>query len=264
VQLLAKCTGYLGYLFYNLALHVSRYAGTRGVLGDGKPPHFCLECWCRACANPTSDPACRLFPSHVQVLPVVYRPPVLRLFCADGTSSAPLTLPIMSLHSQMVHGEDTRNMPHPLGKPSLWRVSGYWRYSAATLDGIMVAERAREQWLPSIGTRKRAIPLRGTESSRCTVTLLAVQAVDAYEEGDGSFHARHHTLLLWSAGVPFCSTTRCMISGQCSAGILYLGMSWPWSPFANYRRGADVMCFVVSEHVLDLEIQFSRRLKEEI
>ena len=263
MQLLAKCTGYLGYLFYNLALHVSRYAGTRGVLGDGKPPHFCLECRCRACANPTSDPACRLFPSHVQVLPVVYRPPVLRLFCADGTSSAPLTLPIMSLHSQMVHGEDTRNMPHPLGKPSLWRVSGYWRYSAATLDGIMVADRAREQWLPSIGTRKRAyrfeglrpvgVPLRFLLSR---LLMLMKKATDRFMRdtirccyGAQGFLLLHHTM--HDQRPMFCGNT-------------IFGMSWPWSPFANYRRGADVMCFVVSEHVLDLEIQFSRRLKEEI
>src|SRR5437899_2081431 len=63
------------------------------------------------------------------------RPPVLRLFCADETSSAQLTLPVMSLHSQMVHGEDARYMPHPPGKPSLWRASGSWRSSAATRDG---------------------------------------------------------------------------------------------------------------------------------
>ncbi len=29
---------------------------------------------------------------------------------------------------------------------------------------------------------------------------------------------------------------------------------WPWSPFGNNRRRAGAICFVVSEHVLDLEI----------
>jgi hypothetical protein len=48
------------------------------------------------------------------------------------------------------------------------------------------------------------------------------------------------------------------------SGNTIFGMFWPWSPFANYRRGTDVMCFVVSEHVLDLEIQFARRGKEEV
>jgi hypothetical protein len=39
---------------------------------------------------------------------------------------------------------------------------------------------------------------------------------------------------------------------------------WPWPPFAHNRRRADVMCFVVSEHVLDPEIQCARRGKEEV
>jgi hypothetical protein len=38
----------------------------------------------------------------------------------------------------------------------------------------------------------------------------------------------------------------------------------PWSPFANNRRRAGVMSFIVSEQVLYLEIQFARRGKEEI
>jgi len=29
---------------------------------------------------------------------------------------------------------------------------------------------------------------------------------------------------------------------------------WPWSPFANNRRRTGVMCFIVSEHLLHLEI----------
>ena len=37
----------------------------------------------------------------------------------------------------------------------------------------------------------------------------------------------------------------------------------PWSTFANNGRRASVMCFIVSEHVLDLEIQFSIGFKEE-
>ena len=54
-----------------------------------------------------------------------------------------------------------RSMPHPVGKPSLWRASGYSRYSADTRDGIPVADRARGQSLPSIGTRKRACRFEG-------------------------------------------------------------------------------------------------------
>ena len=48
------------------------------------------------------------------------------------------------------------------------------------------------------------------------------------------------------------------------SGNTVCGVFWPWSPFANHRRRADVMCFVVSEQVLYLEIQFARRGKEEI
>ncbi len=48
------------------------------------------------------------------------------------------------------------------------------------------------------------------------------------------------------------------------SGNAVCGAFWPWSPFANNRRKADVMCFVVSEHVLDLEIQCASRSKEEV
>ncbi len=37
----------------------------------------------------------------------------------------------------------------------------------------------------------------------------------------------------------------------------------PWSPFANHRRRAGVRCFIVSQQVLHLEIQFASRGKEE-
>ena len=40
--------------------------------------------------------------------PLSYLPALLRLCCADGTSSTQLTIPVMSPHSQMVHGEDAR------------------------------------------------------------------------------------------------------------------------------------------------------------
>jgi hypothetical protein len=37
---------------------------------------------------------------------------------------------------------------------------------------------------------------------------------------------------------------------------------WPWSPFANKRRRAGVLCFIVSEQVLYLEIECANRGKE--
>ena len=48
------------------------------------------------------------------------------------------------------------------------------------------------------------------------------------------------------------------------SGKTVCGVFWPWSPFAHHRRRADVICTVVGEHVLDLEIQFASRGKEEI
>ena len=39
---------------------------------------------------------------------------------------------------------------------------------------------------------------------------------------------------------------------------------WPWSSFVNNRRMAGVMGFTVSERLLDFEIQFARRGKEEV
>jgi hypothetical protein len=38
---------------------------------------------------------------------------------------------------------------------------------------------------------------------------------------------------------------------------------WPWSPFASHRRRAGGMGFVVSEHVLHLEIECASWSKEE-
>jgi hypothetical protein len=38
---------------------------------------------------------------------------------------------------------------------------------------------------------------------------------------------------------------------------------WPWLPFADDRRRAGDMCFVMSEHILYFEIQFPSMDKEE-
>ena len=47
------------------------------------------------------------------------------------------------------------------------------------------------------------------------------------------------------------------------SGKTVLRVFWPWSPFANHRRRAVVMSFIVSEQVLDLEVQLASRSKEE-
>jgi len=59
------------WTFTKVMVHFSLYVGTHVAPTARKPPHLCLECRCSACVNPTICPACRLFPSSVQVLPVV-------------------------------------------------------------------------------------------------------------------------------------------------------------------------------------------------
>jgi hypothetical protein len=38
----------------------------------------------------------------------------------------------------------------------------------------------------------------------------------------------------------------------------------PWTALANHRRRTSVIRFIVSEQVLDLEIEFASRSKEEV
>jgi hypothetical protein len=156
-----------------------------------------------------------------------------------------------------------RSMPHPVDKPSLWRASGSWRYCAATCDSRLVAERAREQWLLSIGTRKRACRLEGLRPVGVALRFLLSgllmpmkKATDRFMRdairgcyGAQGFLLLHHSL----------HDYRPVFSGN-----TICGMFWPWSPFANYRRRAVVMCFIMGEHVLDLEIQFACWGKEEV
>ena len=44
----------------------------------------------------------------------------------------------------------------------------------------------------------------------------------------------------------------------------HMWVFWLWSPFADNRRRACVMDFIVSEQFLYLEIQFASRGKEEV
>jgi hypothetical protein len=47
------------------------------------------------------------------------------------------------------------------------------------------------------------------------------------------------------------------------SGKTVFGVFWLWSPFASNRRRANVICSVVSEQVLHLEIQGASRSKQE-
>ena len=48
------------------------------------------------------------------------------------------------------------------------------------------------------------------------------------------------------------------------SGNTVVRVFWPWSEFADDRRRAGDMCFVMSEHILYFEIQFPRGYKEEV
>jgi hypothetical protein len=65
-------------------IHVSWDAGARVSLGARKSTHFCLEDRWRARTTSIIDPACRLLPSLVQVLPVVGPPSCAMLVVCRG------------------------------------------------------------------------------------------------------------------------------------------------------------------------------------
>jgi hypothetical protein len=87
-------------------VHMSRYAGTHVVPGDGKPPCFCLECRCRPSQTPQLVLLAAFARPRPRCYPWSYRPSLLRLLCPDGTSSAQRTISMVSLHIRTVHGED--------------------------------------------------------------------------------------------------------------------------------------------------------------
>ena len=66
--------------------------------------------------------------------------------------------------------------------------------------------------------------------------------------GAEGFLLLHHTM----------NDQRPVFSGKTVCGVF-----WPWSPFANNRRRAGVMGFIVCEQLLDLEIQCASGGKEE-
>ncbi len=73
-----------------------------------KPPRFCLECRSIAFAHPCADLLAAFSCPRSRCYPLSYRPPPLRLCCADGISSAQRTSSVMSLHRQKLHEEHAR------------------------------------------------------------------------------------------------------------------------------------------------------------
>jgi hypothetical protein len=222
--------------------------------------------------------------------PLLYLPPVLCLWCADRMSSTPRTLLVLSLHRQTLHGEDKRRQDstphHPPGK-NCWKWMPSPR-SRTLLASIPLAgpafplrasrlltsrcfhprrhERGRPRKMtvaPSVGTRKRACCSEGSLRA-CTLlsfwlsTLLLNskhEATDRLMRDTRGFCHRwerflllHHTL----------HHARPVGSGKSGRWAF-----WPWRPFATHRRRTGVSCFILNQQVLHLEIQFSRRGKQE-
>ena len=72
-------------------VHLSRDVATHVVPGNGSPPCFWLERWPMGLANPRAALRAAFSCPLSRCYPLLYRPPVLRLLCADETSSAQWT-----------------------------------------------------------------------------------------------------------------------------------------------------------------------------
>jgi len=156
-------------------IHVSWDAGARVSLGARKSTHFCLEDRWRARTNSIIDPACRLLPSLVQVLPVVGPPSCAMLVVCRGDQQRTVA--------------HRRPFPAPTdsaqgrGKEGLM---GLWGPHASASS---LAARTASSLCQSNKT--------------CPVTLLAVHAASGHEAGgDGSFHERPHRRLPLDGAVP--------------------------------------------------------------
>ena len=72
------------------------------------PPRFCLECGCRACANPTNVLFAAFSRPLSRCFSLLDRAPGLGLWCAEETSRAQWTICLPSLHLQTRRREEAR------------------------------------------------------------------------------------------------------------------------------------------------------------
>jgi hypothetical protein len=216
-------------------VHVSRQASTHVVPGARKPTRCCLECRCRACANPQVVLLAAFSRLLSRCYPLLYRPPVLSLLCADETSSAQWTICVPSLQLQTLRREEARK----------GRCAGG---DHVHLQALLLPGRHRA----SVGG---TVPVPSRFLLSTLLMRMKKNATDRFMRDTirGCYSAErflllHHTM----------NDHRPVFSGNTVFRVF-----WPWSPFAYNRRRADVMYFVVSEQGLYLEIQFASRSKEE-
>ena len=166
---------------------------------------------------------------------VLDRPPVLRLWCADETSSAQGTIGVPSLHLLTLRREEARKGRWAGGDhahPQALLPSGHHRASVGGTGPVPL------RFWPS--TLLLHMKHEATDRFRRDPILLCNRTK--------WFVVLHHTM----------DDHRPAFSGKSVFGVF-----WPWSPFATHRRRTGVSGFTMSEHLLDLEIQFPRRCKEE-
>jgi len=127
-------------------------------------------------------------------------------------------------------------------------------------------ERSRCRWRPH--TCASALAAR-TSSCLCVgiVTvqlsfLLSTLLLDMKHEATDGF--MRDTILLCNRTKWFVVLYNTMNNHRpVGGGNTICWVFWSWSPFAYNWKRADVMCFILSQHVLDLETQCARRSKEE-
>jgi hypothetical protein len=176
---------------------------------DGEPPRFSQECRRRAFAHPRLVLLAAFSRSLSRCYPLLYRPAVLRLLCADETSDTRWTICVLSCTCRHCAGKRqetvdvqvaTTHMCQALLLPGYHRISivgkapGPLRFLLSTLL-ISMKKNATDRFM------------------RDTISCCY---------GAQGFLLLHHTM----------NDQRPMFSGN-----TIFGMFWPWSPFANYRRG---------------------------
>jgi hypothetical protein len=199
-------------------VHVSRYAGTRGILGDGKLLRFCQECRWRACANPRSILLAVFSRPLSRCFPLVYCPLVLCLWWTDETSSTRWTLCLPTLNLQTRLGEETRKGRGAGG-------------DHVHLSALLLPERHRASV-----REKGPVPLRFLLSMR--LLPMKKKATDRFRRdtirgchGAKRFLLFHHTL----------QHRRPLGSGKTVCRLL-----WSWSPMLDHSRRASLSWFLRS------------------
>jgi hypothetical protein len=168
--------------------------------------------------------------------PLSYRAPRLGLVCADVISRAQWTIGVPSLHLLTLCSEDARK--------------GRWAGG----------DHAHPQVLLLPG------PHRGSVGGKIPVPLgflLSTPLLDMKQKATDRLMRDPILLCNWTKWFVVLQHT---MNNHRPVGRwnAICRAFWLWPPFATHRRRTGVRGFILSEHLLNLEIQVTRRDKEEI